>query len=60
MSSQNDEYILVARIGKPVGLKGWAKVNSYTRPEDNLKEYKKFYLGKKKKNNSTRICKKIW
>ena len=59
MSSQNDEYILVAKIGKPVGLKGWAKVNSYTRPEENLKEYKKFYLGKKK-NNSTRICKKIW
>ena len=49
MSSQNDEYILVARIGKPVGLKGWAKVNSFTRPEENLKEYKKFYFGKQKK-----------
>ena len=47
------------KIGKPVGLKGWAKVNSFTRPEENLKEYKKFYLGKQK-NNSTRICKKIW
>ena len=49
MSSQNDEYILVAKIGKPVGLKGWAKVNSFTRPEENLKKYKKFYLGKQKK-----------
>ena len=49
MSSQNDEYILVAKIGKPVGLKGWAKVNSFTRPEENLKGYKKFYLGKQKK-----------
>lgn len=49
MSSQNDEYILVAKIGKPVGLKGWAKVNSFTRPEENLKKYKKFYLGNQKK-----------
>ena len=30
-------------------MKGWAKVNSFTRPEENLKEYKKFYLGKQKK-----------
>ena len=58
MSSQNDEYILVARIGKPVGLKGWAKVNSYTRPEDNLKEYKKFYVGKKKKIIQQEFAKK--
>ena len=58
MSSQNDEYILVAKIGKPVGLKGWAKVNSYTRPEDNLKGYKKFYLGKKKKIIQQEFAKK--
>ena len=43
MKSQNDEYILVGKIGKPVGLKGWAKINSYTRPEENIGNYGTFF-----------------
>ena len=46
--TQNDDYILVANIGKPIGLKGWIKINSFTRPEENIKNYKEFFLGKKK------------
>ena len=48
MITQNDDYILVANIGKPIGLKGWIKINSYTRPEENIRNYKEFFLGKKK------------
>ena len=48
MITQNDDYILVANIGKPIGLKGWIKINSYTRPEENIRNYKQFFLGKKK------------
>ena len=31
-------------MGKPVGLKGWAKVNSFTRPPENLFNFKNFFL----------------
>ena len=48
MKSQNDEYILVGKIGKPVGLKGWAKINSYTRPEENIGNYGTFFQSAKK------------
>ena len=48
MKSQNDEYILVGKIGKPVGLKGWAKINSYTRPEENIGNYGTFFQSQKK------------
>ena len=48
MKSQNDEYILVGKIGKPVGLKGWAKINSYTRPEENIGNYGTFFQSSEK------------
>ena len=48
--TQNDDYILVANIGKPIGLEGWIKINSYTRPEENIRNYKEFFLGKKKES----------
>ena len=44
MKNQDDEFILVASVGKPVGLKGWAKVNSFTRPPENLFNFKNFFL----------------
>ena len=44
MNNQDDEFILVASVGKPIGLKGWAKVNSFTRPPENLFNYKKFFI----------------
>ena len=44
MNNQDDEFILVASVGKPVGLKGWAKVNSFTRPPENLFNFKNFFL----------------
>ena len=44
MNNQDDEFILVASVGKPIGLKGWAKVNSFTRPTENLFNYKTFFI----------------
>ena len=44
MNNQDDEFILVATVGKPIGLKGWAKVNSFTRPPENLFNYKNFFI----------------
>ena len=55
MKNQDDEFILVASVGKPVGLKGWAKVNSFTRPPENLFNFKNFYLDKKGKKEILKI-----
>ena len=44
MNNQDDEFILVASVGKPIGLKGWAKINSFTRPPENLFNYKNFFI----------------
>lgn len=44
MSNQDDKFILVASIGKPIGLKGVAKINSFIRPPKNLFSYKRFYI----------------
>lgn len=36
--------VLVGTIGKPYGLKGWVKINSYTEPVSNILNYSPWYL----------------
>lgn len=36
--------VLVGAIGKPYGIKGWIKVNSYTEPVSNILDYRPWYL----------------
>lgn len=36
--------IIVGRFGTPYGLQGWIKVNSYTRPTDNIVNYQPWLL----------------
>ncbi len=36
--------VLVGAIGKPYGVKGWVKVNSYTEPVSNILAYRPWYL----------------
>jgi len=36
--------ILVGAIGKPYGVKGWVKINSYTEPVSNIIDYRPWYL----------------
>jgi 16S rRNA processing protein RimM len=38
------KWVLVGIIGKPYGLKGWVKVNSYTEPFSNILHYRPWYL----------------
>jgi 16S rRNA processing protein RimM len=38
------KWVLVGSIGKPYGLKGWVKVNSYTEPFSNILHYRPWYL----------------
>ncbi len=38
------KWVLVGSIGKPYGVKGWVKVNSYTEPSSNIFLYQPWYL----------------
>ena len=46
MTYQDDEFILVGNFGRPIGLKGSLKLNSFTRPADNIKKYSSFFFKK--------------
>ena len=37
-------WVLVGSVGKPHGIKGWVKINSYTEPLTNIILYKPWYL----------------
>lgn len=37
-------WVLVGTIGKPHGLQGWSKINSYTEPLINILSYQPWYL----------------
>jgi 16S rRNA processing protein RimM len=39
------KWVLVGSVGKPYGLKGGLKVNSYTEPFSNILAYQPWYLG---------------
>ena len=36
--------LIIGRVGAPVGLKGWVKVQSFTRPFENLLSYDTVFL----------------
>src|SRR5271170_5990673 len=36
--------VVMGRIGAPFGIKGWAHVQSFTKPVDNILSYKTWYL----------------
>lgn len=37
-------WVLVGSVGKPHGVKGWVKINSYTEPLSNILLYQPWYL----------------
>jgi len=40
----NDKDILIGKISRPHGIKGWVKVISYTDPIENILSYKKWMI----------------
>lgn len=44
MTYQDDDFILVGNFGRPIGLKGSIKLNSFTRPPENIKSYSSFFI----------------
>ena len=46
MTLEQHKRITVGRIGRPFGVKGWVKLQSFTRPIDNLLGYRDVWLAK--------------
>ena len=46
LNQQVDSPLVVGRVGGVHGIKGWLKINSYTRPSDNILTYKPWLLAK--------------
>ena len=42
-------WVLVGSVGKPHGIKGWIKINSYTEPLSNILLYLPWYLSASEK-----------
>lgn len=38
------KWVLLGSVGKPYGLKGWLKINSYTEPASNIFTYQPWHL----------------
>jgi 16S rRNA processing protein RimM len=44
MQDQDETHVIVGRFGRPFGVKGWIKVQSYTEPFDHLLAYSPLYV----------------
>ena len=42
-------WVLVGSVGRPHGIKGWIKINSYTEPLSNILIYQPWYLSASEK-----------
>jgi len=40
----SSDKIIVGRVGAPFGVKGWVKINSFTKPESNITSYHPWML----------------
>ena len=39
LADQQEKIIVIGKLGKPFGIKGWLKLHSYTDPADNIFQY---------------------
>lgn len=42
-----EQKIVIGRFGSPFGVKGWIKVQSFTKPEENLLTYADWYISER-------------
>lgn len=51
----NDKKVIIGKIGAPFGVEGYLKIYSYTEPDDNLAQYKKWFLQKSEHANNWQV-----
>lgn len=47
MKLNNDDYIIVGKIGAPYGVRGWVKIQSFTDPLENILHYQPWFFAEK-------------
>ncbi len=47
-----EDFVVVGRVSRPFGLKGWSRVTSYTEPPENILSYRPWALGRESKPES--------
>lgn len=43
---ESQDFVVVGRVAKPFGLKGWSRIISFTDPPDNILDYRPWALAK--------------
>ena len=46
---QPSDPVLLGKIGAAFGIKGWVKLNSFTEPEENILDYRHFFIARPSK-----------
>ena len=49
---ESQDYVVVGRVSKPFGLKGWSRITSFTDPPDNILSYGPWALARESKSES--------
>ena len=59
-SNHSDTFVVVGRISRPYGVRGWNHLTSFTDPQDNLASYKPLALNSGKSETSAwQICQEL-
>lgn len=46
-STDNAKYVVIGRVGRTYGVKGWLKIQSFTSPQTNIFDYQPWYYKQK-------------
>lgn len=55
--ANQDNLVIIGKISGVFGVKGWVKIESYTRPADNICLYNQFYVNGGNKNINQELIK---
>lgn len=45
-SFESQDFVVVGRVSRPFGLKGWSRITSFTEPPENILSYRPWALAK--------------
>lgn len=52
---ESEEFVVIGRVSKPYGLKGWSRITSFTEPPENILNYRPWALGRESNPESAAV-----
>lgn len=49
---KTEDFVVVGRVSRPFGLKGWSRITSFTIPPENILSYRPWVLGRESEPES--------